>query len=96
MLDGGGEWHTKPGAQINKSIGTFTGWAPTLEEILSSWTRDPANIKIVDHKIQTYLRLIRENTQEENTLDELKLLDEFETIWHVIKTAFIEGKHEQS
>ncbi len=94
MLDGGGEWQTNPGAHLYKGNSTFIWWAPTLEEILSSWTRDPETIKIVDLKIQTYLHLIRVNSQEEQTPDELKILDAFETTWNVIKAAFIEGKHE--
>lgn len=89
MLDGGGEWHARPSEYKISGGKDLTWWAPTLEEVLSTWTRRPENIKIVDQKVQTYLRLIREENQEDYTLEEQGLLKKFEETWQVIQSALV-------
>lgn len=94
ILDGGGEWHIHSNDYKTNSANTLTWWAPTLEEVLSSWTRQPENIKLVDQKVQTYLRLIREQSQMEYSPDDERLLKQFEKTWQVIRITLIEGNHE--
>jgi hypothetical protein len=91
MLDGGGDWRSSNSGKKSKDVNIFTWGAPTLEEVLSTWTRAPQNIKMVDQKVQTYLVLIREEYQVEFSDEEKKLLQDFEETWQVIRAAFLAG-----
>jgi hypothetical protein len=90
LQDGGGEWHSRPSSQKSGRAGELLWWAPTLEEVLSAWTRNPKNLEEVDKKVGAYLELIRwsENAHR-YTDEELRTLDKFEQAWSVIRKALI-------
>lgn len=91
-LDGGGEWHANPQKnRHNDSIG-INWWAPTLEDVLSSWTRNPDNLLLVDQKVQSYLKLMREETWEEISSYEWDLLEKFESTWRIIRNVLVERR----
>ncbi len=92
MLAGGEDWQASGNEYKPNSANMLTWWGPTLEEVLTTWTRRPENIKIVDQTVQTYLRLIREENQAGITFEEQELLKVFEETWQVIRAAFVEGE----
>lgn len=89
LLDGGGAWHAGPRTYRSNETKGPTWWAPTLEEVLSSWTRDPENLSLVDQKVQNYLRLLREDDHGEYSKEEQDLLHKFEDTWQVIRKALL-------
>jgi len=89
-LDGGGEWHDHSQKYISNGMVGINWWAPTLEDVLSSWTRNPDNLLFVDQKVQNYLKLMREEVQEAISSDEWELLKKFEKTWRVIRNVLVE------
>ena len=63
-------------------------FAPTLEDILKSWSREPAKLVRVNTLLQEYMDLIE--SKEGNTgADEQIILDEFRETWNLIKHELI-------
>lgn len=91
-LDGGGEWHDHHQKSQITALGAFNWWAPTLEDVLSSWTRNPDNLLFVDQKVQNYLKLMREEVREDISSEEWELLEKFENTWRVIRNVLVERK----
>ena len=60
-------------------------WAPSLEEVLRAWARNPEAIALVDQKIKTYMRYLDERENEEKYHNDKKVLKEFATTWKVLR-----------
>lgn len=90
--DGGGDWDTPPGfARAQKSNKPFDGWAPTLEEILKAWSRNPAHLKLIQQRVDRYLQVMQ-NTSREYSQEEQKILQEFENVWSLVRATLVEGQ----
>lgn len=89
--DGGGDWDVVEPLSRHQSAGKQLEWlAPTLEEVLRAWTRNPDNLRMIDRKVQYYLKLMQEKNGAEQNPQEHKILDEFETTWTVLRQVLVE------
>ena len=92
--DGGGRWdeEIKP---INRagenSVMATPWWAPSLEEVLRAWSRNPDSIRSVDKKLKAYVKFIGEQGNGDgDTNNDSSVLQEFATTWTVIRTELME------
>jgi hypothetical protein len=89
--DGGGEWDTEP-APVTRPGSTavrLMWWAPTLEEVLKAWSRDPDRLQIIDRKVEHYLKLMQEQPDIEHSEEEERVLEEFQATWRVIRQVLV-------
>jgi hypothetical protein len=93
--DGGGDWDDQADSQSRRALQN-TGpmwWAPTIEEVLKSWSRDPASLTLIDKKVRQYLKLYEQQTDSELTADERKVVADFHATWQVVcRSLLVEGK----
>lgn len=68
-------------------------WAPSLEEVLRAWARNPDAIALVDQKIKTYMRYLDERENEEKYHNDKKVLKDFATTWKVLRRELIQQGH---
>ena len=68
-------------------------WAPSLEEVLRAWARNPDAIALVDKKIKTYMRYLDERENEEKYHNDKEVLKEFATTWKVLRRELIQQGH---
>lgn len=91
--DGGGDWDDPP---RRKGPGGGhagpTWWAPTIEEVLKAWVRDPESLADVDRKVRRYLESWHEGRQEEGSADEREVITEFRNTWDVIYRGLVKGR----
>ena len=89
--NGGGGWDEEGQASRRGKAGSATAlmaFAPTLEDILKSWSREPAKLVRVNTLLQEYMDLIE--SKEGNTgADEQIILDEFRETWNLIKHELV-------
>lgn len=89
--DGGGDWDDQTDS---KSRGVLqkpgpTWWAPTIEEVLKSWSRDPSSLTLIDKKVRQYLKLYEQQTDSELTTDERKAVADFHATWQVVSRSLL-------
>lgn len=89
--DGSGDWDDddKSSPQQKKSREVPTWWAPTIEEVLKAWTREPASLVLVDKKVRHYLKIYQEQTEIEQTPEERRVVEEFYKTWNVLRRALV-------
>lgn len=87
--DGGGDWDKPLRPRHHASSNGPDWWAPTLEEVLRAWTRNPNSLLAVDRKVEDYLKLMQEQQDSERTEDEQKILEEFHQTWSVLRQEFV-------
>ena len=68
-------------------------WAPSLEEVLRAWARNPDALALVDQKIKTYMRYLDEQQNEDKYHNDKKVLKEFATTWKVLRRELIQQGH---
>ena len=91
--DGGGNWDDDGNShQQNKmtKIGPIW-WAPTIEEVLQAWSRDPASLAIIDKKVRQYLKLYEEQKDIELTPEERVVVADFHGTWHILRSSLVTG-----
>ena len=66
-------------------------WAPTIEEVLNAWTREPASLVLIDKKVRYYLKLYQEQTDSEQTQEERRVIEEFYKTWNVLRKELVPG-----
>jgi hypothetical protein len=86
--DGGGHWYAVPTQQHIKR-NSFGWWAPTLEELLRSWSYRPDSLREVDSKVQQYLSYIRADGVHGTSAEELQLVEEFAATWHTVRQVLV-------
>ena len=91
--DGGGQWHAVGQRQRNRPHGPVW-WAPTLEELLKSWSRRPDSLRDVDSKVQQYLSYIRAEGAHETNAEELRLVAEFAATWKTVRQVLVTRANE--
>jgi hypothetical protein len=87
--DGGGDWDVRPKPGRGLTGEGPTWWAPTLEEVLKAWSRDPGRLKAIDQKVEHYLKLMREQQDIERSEEEEHILKEFQETWSVIRQILV-------
>jgi hypothetical protein len=87
--DGGGDWDVRPKSNRGPTEEGPTWWAPTLEEVLKAWSRDPDRLQAIDQKVEHYLKLMREQPDIERSQEEERVLQEFQETWSVIRQVLV-------
>ncbi|MBW3596067.1 MAG: phospholipase D family protein [Planctomycetes bacterium] len=89
--DGGGDWDSdrRKTEGTKGQVARPVWWAPTIEEVLKSWSRDPGSLAFVDRKLQHYLKLYREQDDAERTEAEQRVIEEFHQTWQVIRRELV-------
>lgn len=84
--DGGGDWDGQADSQSRRALQKTgpTWWAPTIEEVLKSWSRDPSSLALVDKRVRQYLKLYEQQADLELTTDERKTVADFHATWQVV------------
>jgi len=89
--DGSGDWDDdeKTSPQHNSSRAAPTWWAPTIEEVLKAWTREPTSLVLIDKKVRHYLKLYQEQIDSEQTPEERRVVEEFYKTWNVLRRELV-------
>jgi len=94
--DGGGNWddESKPGKGTRGgAVATTPWWAPSLEEVLRAWSRNPDSLRVVDQKLKAYVKYLNEQDSEESSAGDLGVLQEFVKTWNVIRPELTHQDH---
>ena len=94
--DGGGNWddESKPGKGAGgRTIVATPWWAPSLEEVLRAWSRNPDTLQLVDQKIKAYMKYLNEQNNKENDPNDMLVLQNFATTWEVLRTELAQQGH---
>lgn len=92
LSDGGGDWdeeNPNRGRQETECASP-DWWAPTLEDVLKAWSRDPGIVREVDRKVSRYLDIMDQEPPEAQVEEELKALEEFRSTWFVLRSQLVE------
>ena len=93
--DGGGDWsdggNRTPGSQ---NRGDLSLWAPTLEQALKAWVRDPEQLRRADTVLARYLHTIRTSRERTLSPEETRALDAVQKVWPVIRRELVPGRRE--
>lgn len=95
--DGGGDWDDQADSQSRRALQKAgpTWWAPTIEEVLKSWSRDPSSLTLIDAKVRQYLILYEQQTNSELTTDERKIVADFHATWQVVCRSFLSSEQQR-
>lgn len=89
--DGGGDWDgdsTSSRAKLSSRAGP-TWWAPTIEEVLKAWSRDPSSLQLVDRKVRHYLKLYESQVDADRTDEDRRVVEQFHETWQVVRRELI-------
>jgi hypothetical protein len=80
----GGDWDgpdviNEPGFRMEK--GDDLKMAPTVEEVLRAWAKDPSTFKEADERVTQYVNAFQERALETDDKSAMKLLEEFRQMW---------------
>lgn len=91
--EGGGDWYCELKAPLprGKYDVVPTWWAPTIEEVLRSWSRDPNSLKLIDSKVRHFLKLYQEQNDSEVPAEDLAIVEEFHQTWQILRGELMEG-----
>lgn len=91
--EGGGDWdgESSTPTRRKKFNAAPVWWAPTIEEVLRSWSRDPASLKLIDRKVRHFLKLYQEQPDSELSADDRAVVAEFHQTWQVLRRELVEG-----
>jgi len=92
--DGGGDWDDQANSQSRRASRKTgpTWWAPTIEEVLKSWSRDPSSLILIDKKVRQYLKLYEQQTDSELTPQDRKVVADFHATWKVVCRSLLMEK----
>ncbi|WP_157595762.1 phospholipase D family protein [Plesiocystis pacifica] len=71
-------------------------WAPTLEDVLRAWSRDPERIHAVDRRVSAYFEIMRNRDRQDRGPDEPRtkdddMLDAFWSTWQLLRAELGAG-----
>jgi len=90
ISDGSGDWDIQtPRSEQHIPVAGIYWWAPTLEEILKSWSHNPVNLHVVDQKIERYFKFVQDRDDDQYTDEEQRLLKEFRQTWQIIRQTLM-------
>jgi hypothetical protein len=88
--DGGGDWDDDDRTPSRMpSHAAPAWWAPTIEEVLKAWSRDPTSLVLIDKKVRHYLKLYQEQTDIEQTAEERSVVEEFHKTWQILRQKLV-------
>ena len=91
LSDGGGDWDDElPRHQATTRSAAPDWWAPTLEDVLKAWSRDPVTVREVDRKVRRYLDVMEQAPPEGQAEEEREILEQFRSIWDVLRSQLVE------
>ena len=90
-VDGGGDWDDdeKSLPRHNSPRSAPIWWAPTIEEVLKAWSRDPTCLVLIDRKVRHYLELYQAQTDIEQTPEDRSVVEEFHKTWKVLRRELV-------
>ncbi|MBA3973805.1 MAG: hypothetical protein C0504_06255 [Candidatus Solibacter sp.] len=98
--EGGGDWdgdqRTPHPVRRNGSDPDVAAWAPSLEQALKAWLRDPDQLRQVDDLITRYLDSIHQAQISETPDPESRALGEIRRVWPVVRRELIPDRTERS
>ncbi len=91
--EGGGDWdgEKKTQKRRGKPEAAPIWWAPTIEEVLWSWSRDPSSLKLIDRKVRHFLKLYQEQPNSELSAADRAVVAEFHQTWQILRQELVEG-----
>jgi hypothetical protein len=89
--EGSGDWdeEDKPKQPKKSPRAAPTWWAPTIEEVLKAWTREPDSLILIDKKVQHYLKLYQDQTDTVQTEEERKVVEIFHNTWNILRKVLV-------
>jgi len=89
--DGGGNWDDDADSPQRRKVPKVdpTWWAPTIEEVLRAWSRDPSSLAVIDKKVRQYLRLYEEQKDIELTPEERIVVTDFHSTWLILRRSLV-------
>jgi HKD family nuclease len=95
--DGGGDWNDggKHTASAQKRSDVSL-WAPTLEQALRAWVRDPDQLKRADSALALYFETIRAAQELTLSDEELQAVEAVQKVWPVIRRELVQGRRDTS
>lgn len=98
--EGGGDWdgdHRTPHPERRDgSDPDAAAWAPSLEQALKAWLRDPDQLRQVDDLLTRYLDSIHQAHGSETPGPESRALAEIRRVWPVVRRELIPDRTERS
>jgi len=90
---GGGDWDSPRTSQRTEAEGgaDVELWAPSLEQALKTWIRNPGQLRHADSVIANYLLSVRERNYANLTSEEINVLNALDQTWRVIRRELIPG-----
>lgn len=89
IADGGGNWdeEAKPSKGVRgRTTGDAPWWAPSLEEVLRAWSRNPDTLRLIDQKIKSYMKYLNEHNNEEDDPNDMVVLQKFARTWKILRS----------
>ena len=92
--DGGGDWKDEKGRRGRPSHNRndISLWAPTLEQALKAWVRDPQQLKRADSALTRYFDSVRDAQEQPLTPEELRAVEAVKVVWPVIRRELIHAR----
>lgn len=89
--DGGGNWDDDSESPQRRKVPKAgpTWWAPTIEEVLRAWSRDPSSLVLIDKRVRQYLKLYEEQKDIELTPEERTVVADFHSTWHILRRSLV-------
>jgi hypothetical protein len=90
--DGGGDWaeaSTPHGGKGISSHASSPWWAPSLEEVLRAWSKNPNSLLEVDRRLKGYMKYMEEHHKETGDLEDLNVLLEFAGMWETVRRELV-------
>jgi len=89
--NGGGDWDDDDSTSSRRRVAKVgpTWWAPTIEEVLKAWSRDPTSLVLIDKKVRHYLKVYQEQPDIEQTASDRSVVEEFYKTWQVLRRELV-------
>ncbi len=92
-FDGAESWDTPGSGGGSRSADSGPNWlAPTLEEVLKAWAKDPETLVSAHRKIQGYLQYLDEEAERSWSAEDRAELEAFRGTWNVVYGGLVEAR----
>jgi hypothetical protein len=93
--EGGGDWNEDRNRRTSTQKRNDADlWAPTLEQALKSWVRDPEQLQRADRALARYFDTIRAAQEHTLSAEEVKAVGAVRKVWPVIRRELVLGRRE--
>ncbi len=93
--EGGGDWAETSESKPRQGIPSYASapwWAPSLEEVLRAWSRNPDSLRDIDRRLKAYVKYLDEHQGNDATAEDLVVLLEFNDMWEVVRRELIRSR----